>query len=114
MVNTDEQSTESAVLSDAAPPRPGDAVEHGPSGETWVVAYADVERDEIGWLGWPPGCAKLSDCTLKRRGKPGEDLETVRRIWNMKTDNGFSDHRAVAVRRLYPDFAPEDGGDRCE
>ena len=28
-----------------------DHVKHGPSGETWVVAY--VEDDRLAWCGWP-------------------------------------------------------------
>ena len=44
--------------------RTGDTVYHRPTKETWVVAYADYDRDELAWIGWPPGHAKLSDCTL--------------------------------------------------
>jgi hypothetical protein len=36
-----------------------DHVLHGPSGETWVVAY--VEGDRLAWCGWPEGEAKLAD-----------------------------------------------------
>ena len=42
-------------------PRCGDTVQHHPTGEEWLVAYADPARDEIAWCGWPPGVAKLSD-----------------------------------------------------
>lgn len=44
--------------------KPGDVVLHKPSGERWVVAYADHERNELSWFGWPEGFAKISDCEL--------------------------------------------------
>lgn len=40
----------------------GDTVKHGPTGETWVVAY--VRGDRIAWCGWPEGEASLKHCTL--------------------------------------------------
>lgn len=45
-----------------------DHVLHGPSGETWVVAY--VEGDSLAWCGWPEGKAKLTDCTLTKKATP--------------------------------------------
>lgn len=42
--------------------RCGDKVKHGPTGETWVVAYVDGEY--LAWCGWPEGEARVSDCTL--------------------------------------------------
>lgn len=44
--------------------RCGDFVLHKPTGETWVVANASVEHDEVMWMGWPEGSAKLSDCEV--------------------------------------------------
>ena len=44
--------------------RTGDTVFHRPSGKQWIVAYADYKRDDLAWIGWPPGHAKLSDCQL--------------------------------------------------
>lgn len=44
---------------------PGDHVHHHPTGEDWVVRY--VKGDRMSWLGWPPGEAMLSDCTLIRK-----------------------------------------------
>ena len=46
----------------------GDHVKHGPSGQTWVVAY--VEGDRLAWCGWPEGEAKLADCTLTKKATP--------------------------------------------
>lgn len=45
-----------------SPFRAGDSVLHGPSGETWVVAYVDGEY--MAWCGWPEGEAQVRDCTL--------------------------------------------------
>jgi hypothetical protein len=39
-----------------------DVVKHGPTGETWTVAY--VQGDRLAWCGWPEGEAQLSDCKL--------------------------------------------------
>jgi hypothetical protein len=61
-----------------APPRCGDHVHHRPSAENWVVAYADPERDEIAWAGWPAGMAKLADCDVIKRCSDEEHAEAVR------------------------------------
>ena len=45
-----------------------DSVLHGPTGETWVVAY--VESDRLAWCGWPEGEANLADCTLTEKATP--------------------------------------------
>ena len=38
---------------------------HGPTGEEWVVAWADGER--LAWAGWPDGTALVADCEVVRR-----------------------------------------------
>lgn len=48
----------------------GDHVKHGPTGETWLVAF--VEGDRLAWCGWPEGFADLADCTLIQKAAPGE------------------------------------------
>jgi hypothetical protein len=40
----------------------GDVVLHGPTQETWVVAF--VRGEDLSWCGWPEGFAKLAACTL--------------------------------------------------
>lgn len=50
----------------------GDHVLHGPTGETWVVAY--VRGDQLAWFGWPDGEAALSDCTLVKKASADERL----------------------------------------
>jgi hypothetical protein len=42
--------------------RTGDTVFHRPSGETWVVSWAD--KTEIIPCGWPETFARVSDCDL--------------------------------------------------
>lgn len=69
----------------AIPPDPnrvncGDAVLHRPSGEKWLVAAADRERDEIMYCGWPEGVAKLSDCDVIRRATPEASAKLHREL----------------------------------
>jgi hypothetical protein len=84
--------------------RCGDTVLHRPTRETWEVAYADYARDELAWLGWPPGVAKLSDCELLE--SVGDD-EHARRVaaWLDKPQLA-DDHRVGPIRRLYRPEAP--------
>lgn len=78
-------------------PRCGDHVYHRPSQEKWLVAYADADRDELAWAGWPEGIAKLSDCELIHQCSDADHAEAVRR-W---LDAGPCIRRS-AVERLYP------------
>ena len=79
------------------PPRCGDHVLHRPTGEEWVVAYADAERDELAWCGWPEGHAKLSDCTLVMRCTDEVHREWVQRFVDSRHDS----HRKRRVMELY-------------
>ena len=83
-------------------PRCGDTVQHHPTGEEWLVAYADPARDELAWCGWPPGVAKLSDCTLVRRCSDEEHAALVAQILRMPAHR---DHRPDGVRRMHPEVA---------
>lgn len=76
--------------------RCGDIVRHRPTGETWVVAYADYERDELAWQGWPDGCARLHDCELVEPCSDEEHTRNVRMCIEANLGN-----RTSAVRRLY-------------
>ena len=78
--------------------RCGDHVYHRLSHETWLVAYADYERNDLAWSGWPEGVARLSDCRLIYAATDAEHAEHVAQ-WLSK--DGNHDHRQVAVRRLY-------------
>lgn len=53
----------------------GDTVLHGPTDETWSVAFVDGDR--LYWRGWPEGSALLSDCRLIKKATPAERHETL-------------------------------------
>ena len=57
--------------------RCGDHVKHGPTGETWTVAY--VEGNYLAYCGWPEGEARLADCTLVYRCIDEEHQELLER-----------------------------------
>jgi hypothetical protein len=70
----------------------GDTVKHGPTGETWTVAF--VEDDRLAWCGWPPGYAKLADCTLVESCSAEESLSLIRQLAEMRgSDRDGYDHR---------------------
>lgn len=75
--------------------RCGDHVFHAPTGETWVVAWADYEAGDLAWCGWPNGMARLSDCTLTKRASEAEHIEILARVKNC------GDSRAQRAARLY-------------
>ena len=76
--------------------RCGDHVLHRPSGEEWVVAYADYESGNLAWAGWPDGSERIEDCD---RIKTCDDLEHAAAVasWSRVTD----DSRPSVVARLY-------------
>lgn len=75
--------------------RCGDHVYHNPTGETWVVAWADYASNDLAWCGWPNGIARLSDCTLVRAASDAEHSEQLSKVLRC------GDSRASAARRLY-------------
>ncbi len=78
----------------------GDYVKHGPTGESWVVAYVDGDR--LAWCGWPPGEARLADCELIQKAVPGERDKLLHRMADMRLDDrsGYDRRQAYAKRRL--------------
>ncbi len=56
----------------------GDVVKHAPTGEEWVVAYIDGPR--LSWLGWPPGLALVSDCTLVEKATLEQRIRVLRQL----------------------------------
>jgi hypothetical protein len=58
--------------------RCGDIVQHGPTGERWVVAYVDGDR--LGWCGWPEGEALISDCTLIKAANDVQHRERLEQV----------------------------------
>jgi hypothetical protein len=95
-------------MSEVKPPfRTGDSVVHGPTGETWVIAYADPATGYMSWLGWPSdGEAKITDCTLD---EAASDADHQRWLRDLVKSGGSRAARAV---RLYgePEPAPEPAG----
>lgn len=86
----------------------GDTVLHGPSGETWTVAYVDGDR--LAWCGWPPGEAKLSDCTLKEKASPEYREELLRQLSELQLESGAYDRRKrIAELRLAEQHGAEHG-----
>ena len=63
----------------------GDTVKHGPTGETWVVAY--VQGDRLAWCGWPEGEARLSDCTLVESATDEERLKLLHQLADMPKED---------------------------
>lgn len=99
-------------MTQALVPRCGDTVRHRPTGEQWLVAYADPTTGDLAWVGWPEGRAQLSDCDLVARASDAVHVRWVNRIARVGSrDNGSPDHRAGAVRRLYPDAWRDDWTD---
>lgn len=96
-------------MNDAAPTprhiRCGDVVRHRPTGEEWLVAYADYESGDIAWAGWPPGTAQISDCDLVRPCDDASHIKSVR-AW-IEPWSGGSRRGAHIVRRLYPEAVAE-------
>jgi hypothetical protein len=73
--------------------RAGDEVLHGPSGETWVVKR--VNGDRLEWCGWPPGRARVEDCTLTQACSDAEH----------QAMNDYVDGMPGAVPRLVGELA---------
>jgi hypothetical protein len=70
-----------------------DHVKHGPTGETWVVAYVDGDR--LAWCGWPEGEAKLADCELVKKATESERDELLQQMANSRDDrrSSYATHR---------------------
>ena len=82
-----------------------DVVLHKPSGEMWIVAYADYENDRIAWCGWPDGTALLSDCELI---ESADDAQRRLRLRDMAKSTG---HRAEYARKRLAAAAIIEGQD---
>lgn len=80
--------------SENALPRCGDTVLHQPTGERWIVAWA--EGGDLAWAGWPDGMARLSDCRVIKRCTDAEHRKAVE-DWRGVTH----DTRPSRVMRLY-------------
>jgi hypothetical protein len=77
----------------------GDSVKHGPTGETWVVAYVDGDR--LAWCGWPKGEAALADCTLVEKASPEARDKLLHDMAEMRLDpDEYDRRRSMARARL--------------
>lgn len=54
----------------------GDIVKHGPTGETWTVAY--VQNGRLAWVGWPEGEAAAADCALVQAASDARRVEVLK------------------------------------
>lgn len=78
-------------------PRCGDHVLHRPTGEKWVVAWA--EGDDLAPAGWPNSIACVADCEVTHRCTDDTHRAEVAR-WQA---SGGGDSRRGRVLRLYGD-----------
>lgn len=83
-----------------------DHVQHGPSGESWVVAY--VRGDRLAWCGWPQGEAALSDCTLVKKATAEQRIKLLREMANGGSDprSRYASERLEAEGDNEPDPDP--------
>lgn len=75
----------------------GDTVRDSITGETWVLAFYDEERDEAGWCGWPEGCAANASGRLTVVESCSEEAsDRMLREWAGRG----GDVRAIAARQI--------------
>lgn len=63
--------------------RAGDAVKHGPTGETWVVA--GIRDGYLAWVGWPEGRARSEDCTMVQAATDAEHRKMLEELARSKS-----------------------------
>lgn len=63
----------------------GDTVLHGPTGETWTIAY--VRDGRVAWCGWPPGEASLEHCTLVEQSDDAYRMQLLQQMAGMQSDD---------------------------
>ena len=75
---------------------------HHPTKEKWIVAYADYERGELAWLGWPPGHARISDCELLESCTDEESHKELVAISKMRgsEQDGWDHRKSYAIQAL--------------
>lgn len=75
--------------------RTGDVVLHRPSGEQWLVAYA--EDGYVCCCGWPESLARIEDC---ERVQACSDEENEKLLREIASKPGADSRRSYAVREL--------------
>lgn len=73
--------------------RAGDAVFHRPTGEEWLLAWAENSR--VSACGWPETIAEAADCELVQACSDEKHVEMLR-TWAVRQDN---DYRSRVCRR---------------
>ena len=81
--------------------RCGDTVVHEPSGEEWLVAYADYDTGYLAAAGWPESRVQIKDCLLVNICTDAEHREEVALWVGNPSSEMRGDHRYRAVLRLY-------------
>lgn len=75
--------------------RTGDTVRHIPSGEKWLVAYA--ENGFVCACGWPETKVRIEDCELVRACS---DQQNQRLLYELADKRDYDSRKAYAVREL--------------
>lgn len=88
-------------------PKPGDYVWVGRIGESWVVATAEA-GGHLMCCGWPCSSVPVAECELEYVCPEEESRKLVRELVELRGDNGSSDPRASAARRLYGPWLGEE------
>lgn len=79
--------------------RAGDVVHHEPTGETWLLAWA--ENLQVCAMGWPETVAALGDCTLIKAASDEEHRKALTDVVESGVgDHGYSYRYSVARRQL--------------
>lgn len=81
-----------------------DAVYHIPTGEEWLVAYADYDTGKMSWCGWPDGEAEIADCELRHKATVGAKLKLLAQLAGSQSVR----RAAYAKRQLAKVDAPAD------
>lgn len=77
--------------------RTGDIVFHNPSGEEWLVAWADHEGGYMAPCGWPTCEAKIADCTLIELAS---DEASDKLVDELATSGRTDAYKATTIRSL--------------
>lgn len=73
----------------------GDEIHHGPSGESWLVAF--VEGGKLCAAGWPCSLVPLGECTLTKKATPEQRQNLLLEMSAMRSDDP---RKSYASRRL--------------
>lgn len=80
--------------------RTADVVLHKPTGETWLVAYAEEDGKHLMPCGWPPSRASVSDCFVLERASDEASAKLLQEMAAMSSPDAQSDSRRLFARRV--------------